>query len=167
MGTSVRRGDDLFGLDVAMAARVAGGQADGGEILVSEPVGEAVRHLDDIVLGAAREVGTEGPSRDPPALSGCSPSSRGRWRRLDVTRDPLRGELDQARFRVGDVRVPVLADANRWGRRVVLHRSAVLAPKSGLIRRQRLAGRARRRVAENHDRGDARDDHEQVSSGAL
>lgn len=52
MGTSVRRGDDLFGLDVAMAARVAG-QADGGEILVSEPVGEAVRHLDDIVLGAA------------------------------------------------------------------------------------------------------------------
>lgn len=59
MGTSVRRGDDLFGLDVAMAARVAG-QADGGEILVSEPVGEAVRHLDDIVLGAAREVELKG-----------------------------------------------------------------------------------------------------------
>lgn len=59
MGTSVRRGGDLFGLDVAMAARVAG-QADGGEILVSEPVGEAVRHLDDIVLGAAREVELKG-----------------------------------------------------------------------------------------------------------
>ncbi|CDO29362.1 adenylate/guanylate cyclase domain-containing protein [Mycolicibacterium porcinum] len=59
MGTSVRRGDDLFGLDVAMAARVAG-QADGGEILVSEPVGEAVRHLGDIVLGAAREVELKG-----------------------------------------------------------------------------------------------------------
>ncbi|WP_208301207.1 adenylate/guanylate cyclase domain-containing protein [Mycobacterium sp. DL440] len=59
MGTSVRRGDDLFGLDVAMAARVAG-QADGGEILVSEPVGDAVRDLDDIALGAAREVELKG-----------------------------------------------------------------------------------------------------------
>jgi class 3 adenylate cyclase len=34
MGKSVRRGDDLFGRNVAMAARVAS-QADGGEILVS------------------------------------------------------------------------------------------------------------------------------------
>ncbi|MFV8048438.1 adenylate/guanylate cyclase domain-containing protein [Mycobacterium sp. 48b] len=71
MGTSVRRGDDLFGLDVAMAARVAG-QADGGEILVSEPVGEAVKHLDDIVLGAAREVelkGLPGSHRLYPVLS--------------------------------------------------------------------------------------------------
>ncbi|WP_210115715.1 adenylate/guanylate cyclase domain-containing protein [Mycobacterium sp. DL99] len=71
MGTSVRRGDDLFGLDVAMAARVAG-QADGGEILVSEPVGDAVRHLDDIVLGAAREVelkGLPGKHRLYPVLS--------------------------------------------------------------------------------------------------
>lgn len=59
MGTSVRRGDDLFGLDVATAARVAG-QADGGEILVSEPVGDAVRHLDDIVVGAGREVELKG-----------------------------------------------------------------------------------------------------------
>jgi adenylate cyclase len=41
MGKSVRRGDDLFGRNVAMAARVAG-QADGGEILVSEPVRRAV-----------------------------------------------------------------------------------------------------------------------------
>jgi class 3 adenylate cyclase len=41
MGKSVRRGDDLFGRNVAMAARVAG-QADGGEILVSEPVRTAV-----------------------------------------------------------------------------------------------------------------------------
>lgn len=71
MGTSVRRGDDLFGLDVAMAARVAG-QADGGEILVSEPVGDAVRHLDDIVLGAPREVelkGLPGTHRLYPVLS--------------------------------------------------------------------------------------------------
>ncbi|MGW4099402.1 adenylate/guanylate cyclase domain-containing protein [Mycobacterium sp. NPDC004974] len=71
MGTSVRRGDDLFGLDVAMAARVAG-QAEGGEILVSEPVGDAVRHLDDIVLGAAREVelkGLPGKHRLYPVLS--------------------------------------------------------------------------------------------------
>ena len=41
MGKSVRRGDDLFGRNVAMAARVAS-QADGGEILVSEPVRNAV-----------------------------------------------------------------------------------------------------------------------------
>lgn len=41
MGKSVLRGDDVFGRNVAMAARVAG-QADGGEILVSEPVRTAV-----------------------------------------------------------------------------------------------------------------------------
>jgi adenylate cyclase len=37
VGKSVRRGDDLFGRNVAMAARVAG-QAEGGEVLVSAPV---------------------------------------------------------------------------------------------------------------------------------
>ncbi|CDP87435.1 MULTISPECIES: adenylate/guanylate cyclase domain-containing protein [Mycolicibacterium] len=71
MGTSVRRGDDLFGLDVAMAARVAG-QADGGEILVSEPVADAVKHLDDLELGAPREVelkGLPGTHRLYPVLS--------------------------------------------------------------------------------------------------
>ena len=41
VGKSVRRGDDLFGRNVAMAARVAA-QADGGEILVSEVVRDAV-----------------------------------------------------------------------------------------------------------------------------
>jgi class 3 adenylate cyclase len=41
MGKSVLRGDDVFGRNVAMAARVAG-QADGGEILVSETVRTAV-----------------------------------------------------------------------------------------------------------------------------
>lgn len=40
-GKSVRRGDDLFGRNVAMAARVAA-EADGGEILVSESVRDAV-----------------------------------------------------------------------------------------------------------------------------
>ena len=59
MGTSVRRGDDLFGLDVATAARVAG-QADGGEVLVSEPVGDAIRHLGDLTVGAPREVELKG-----------------------------------------------------------------------------------------------------------
>lgn len=76
MGTSVRRGDDLFGLDVAMAARVAG-QADGGEILVSEPVGDVVRHLDDIVLGAARQVelkGLPGSHRLYPVISAERPA---------------------------------------------------------------------------------------------
>ena len=59
MGTSVRRGDDLFGRNVAMAARVAG-QADGGEILVSEPVREAVEGQSDIRLGPPREVELKG-----------------------------------------------------------------------------------------------------------
>ena len=59
MGTSVRRGDDLFGRNVAMAARVAA-QADGGEILVSEPVREAVEGQSDILLGPAREVELKG-----------------------------------------------------------------------------------------------------------
>jgi adenylate cyclase len=59
MGTSVRRGVDLFGLDVAMAARVAD-QADGGEILISEPVRHAIGELDGIQVGAPREVELKG-----------------------------------------------------------------------------------------------------------
>jgi adenylate cyclase len=41
VGPLVRRGDDLFGRNVAMAARVAS-EADGGEVLVSESVVEAL-----------------------------------------------------------------------------------------------------------------------------
>lgn len=44
-GKSVRRGDDLFGRNVAMAARVASA-ADGGEVLVSEPVRKALSGTD-------------------------------------------------------------------------------------------------------------------------
>lgn len=58
-GTSVRRGDDLFGLDVAMAARVAD-QADGGEILISAPVREAIGELAGISVGTSREVELKG-----------------------------------------------------------------------------------------------------------
>lgn len=61
VGSSVRRGDDLFGLNVAMAARVAG-QAEGGEILVSEPVRDAVGEAYDISLGTPREVALKGMS---------------------------------------------------------------------------------------------------------
>ncbi len=59
MGSSVRRGDDLFGRNVAMAARVAG-QADGGEILVSESVCDAVSGSPDIELGTPRAVELKG-----------------------------------------------------------------------------------------------------------
>lgn len=59
VGKSVRRGDDLFGLNVAMAARVAG-QADGGEILVSESVREAIGSAHDISLGTPRNVQLKG-----------------------------------------------------------------------------------------------------------
>jgi adenylate cyclase len=59
MGTSVRRGDDLFGRNVAMAARVAG-QAEGGEILISESVRDAIGELPDIQFSAPREVELKG-----------------------------------------------------------------------------------------------------------
>jgi class 3 adenylate cyclase len=59
LGTSVRRGDDLFGLDVVMAARVAD-QADGGEILISEPVRDALGESDGIRVGNSREVELKG-----------------------------------------------------------------------------------------------------------
>lgn len=59
LGTSVRRGDDLFGLDVAMAARVAD-QADGGEILISAPVRDALGELDGIRIGESRDVELKG-----------------------------------------------------------------------------------------------------------
>ncbi|MDJ0395034.1 adenylate/guanylate cyclase domain-containing protein [Rhodococcus sp. G-MC3] len=59
VGRSVRRGDDIFGLNVAMAARVAN-QAEGGEILVSETVREAIGTAHDISLGTPREVELKG-----------------------------------------------------------------------------------------------------------
>jgi class 3 adenylate cyclase len=59
MGKSVRRGDDLFGRNVAMAARVAG-EADGGEILVSEVVRDAVSDQDDIDFDEGRDAELKG-----------------------------------------------------------------------------------------------------------
>jgi class 3 adenylate cyclase len=62
MGRSVRRGDDLFGRNVAMAARVAG-QAVGGQTLVSEPVRDAIddsADCDDISFDDGREVELKG-----------------------------------------------------------------------------------------------------------
>lgn len=59
LGSSVRRGDDLFGRNVAMAARVAG-QADGGEILASRAVYDALETVDDIAFDDGREVALKG-----------------------------------------------------------------------------------------------------------
>lgn len=75
MGRSVRRGDDLFGRNVAMAARVAA-QASGGEILVSQPVRDALSGADGIRFDGGREAELKGfsgtyrlfavePSADP------------------------------------------------------------------------------------------------------
>ena len=58
-GKSVRRGDDLFGRNVAMAARVAA-QADGGQTLVSEPVRDSVGGHDDIAFDDGRDVELKG-----------------------------------------------------------------------------------------------------------
>lgn len=59
MGKSVRRGDDLFGRNVAMAARVAG-EADGGEVLVSEVVRDALNEVDDIEFDDGRDAQLKG-----------------------------------------------------------------------------------------------------------
>jgi len=59
MGRSVRRGDDLFGRNVAMAARVAAA-ADGNQILISGPVRDAVKDCDGISVGAGRDVELKG-----------------------------------------------------------------------------------------------------------
>jgi adenylate cyclase len=62
MGKSVRRGDDLFGRNVAMAARVAS-TADGGEVLVSERVHDAIAPEADelnVEFGAVRDVELKG-----------------------------------------------------------------------------------------------------------
>jgi class 3 adenylate cyclase len=56
-GKSVRRGDDLFGRNVAMAARVAAA-ADGGEILISESVRDALG--DDVAVDEGRDVELKG-----------------------------------------------------------------------------------------------------------
>lgn len=63
-GSSVRRGDDLFGRNVAMAARVAG-QAAGGEILITEEVRAAIARAGDpddpdVDLGVPRTVDLKG-----------------------------------------------------------------------------------------------------------
>lgn len=61
-GKSVRRGDDLFGRNVAMAARVAS-EADGGQILVSESIRDAVEasaDCADIDLDEGREAALKG-----------------------------------------------------------------------------------------------------------
>lgn len=58
-GRSVRRGDDLFGRNVAMAARVAAA-ADGAQILISEPVRDAVAGCEDIAVDDGRDVELKG-----------------------------------------------------------------------------------------------------------
>lgn len=58
-GKSVRRGEDLFGRNVALAARVAA-EADGGEILVSGAVRDAVDGADGVTIGDGREVSLKG-----------------------------------------------------------------------------------------------------------
>src|ERR1700744_3825446 len=59
MGRSVRRGDDLFGRNVAMAARVAAA-AVGGQILVSQTVRDALSDCDDVSFDEGREVQLKG-----------------------------------------------------------------------------------------------------------
>ncbi len=59
VGRSVRRGDDLFGRNVAMAARVAS-EACGGEVLVSDAVRRALRDCPDLEFDGGRETELKG-----------------------------------------------------------------------------------------------------------
>ena len=59
VGKSVRRGDDLFGRNVAMAARVAN-EADGGEVLVSKEVRDALTDLDGFEFDGGRDSDLKG-----------------------------------------------------------------------------------------------------------
>ena len=58
-GTAIERDGDLFGRNVAMAARVAA-QAKGGEILVSDDIRVALREVEDIVLVDGRDTELKG-----------------------------------------------------------------------------------------------------------
>ena len=58
-GTAIERDGDLFGKNVAMAARVAA-QANGGEILVSDDIRVALRDVEDIVLVDGRDTEFKG-----------------------------------------------------------------------------------------------------------
>lgn len=60
-GDVVHRDNDIFGRNVAQAARVAA-EAGGGEILVSTEVAEAVAGLDGVALGEPRLVELKGLS---------------------------------------------------------------------------------------------------------
>lgn len=73
-GKSVLRGDDLFGRNVAMAARVAAA-ADGGEVLVSRAVRDTLAGSDDIVVDGEREVHLKGFSGSHPLYSVRSASA--------------------------------------------------------------------------------------------
>ncbi len=58
-GQALEKGGDLFGRNVALAARVAD-QATGGEILVTEEVSEAAGEEDELAFGEPREVELKG-----------------------------------------------------------------------------------------------------------
>ena len=60
-GDVVHRDNDIFGRNVAQAARVAG-QAAGGEVLVSESVADAVASCEDVVLLEPRPAELKGLS---------------------------------------------------------------------------------------------------------
>jgi adenylate cyclase len=62
-GDVVHRDNDIFGRNVALAARVAA-LADGGEILVSEAVADAVEQCEDLVLTDPRGVELKGLAGD-------------------------------------------------------------------------------------------------------
>jgi adenylate cyclase len=61
-GEVTRQGRDVFGLNVALAARVAS-EADGGEILVSQDVVAQASGVDAIVFGRGRAVSLKGFSQ--------------------------------------------------------------------------------------------------------
>ncbi len=58
-GEAIKEADDFFGKNVILAARI-GGQAQGGEILVSSLLKELTESAGDIAFGKGREVELKG-----------------------------------------------------------------------------------------------------------
>jgi adenylate cyclase len=77
VGRSVRRGDDLFGLDVVIASRIAD-LADGGQILVSEAVHQSVGELDDVEFDPPEQVQLKGLPSAQTVYAVATPVTPGR-----------------------------------------------------------------------------------------
>ena len=126
VGETIERDGDYFGSNVAMAARVAA-LADGGEILVTDDVADALERPRRTCTSSRRAAGrAQGPARRAPALAGgAGVTGAGRRRRE-------RGRLAPRRLvaRPGQGRGPAARPAGGGRQR-----------RPGVVRRDRAGAR--------------------------